>query len=150
EDSPALKPTSERPKKLARQAEVEIVNGPVRIDGKVAKLSNLDKIYWPNDGYAKRDLINYYLQVAEFIVPYLKDRPLSLLRHPNGINGASFFQKDTRPQPPPDWVKTVLLRSTSREGEKQWILCQDRATLAYVANLGCIELNPWNSRVQSP
>jgi bifunctional non-homologous end joining protein LigD len=150
EDSAAPKPISERPKKPARQGEVEIVNGPVRIDGKVAKLSNLDKIYWPDDGYAKRDLINYYLQVAEFIVPYLKDRPLSLLRHPNGIRADSFFQKDSRPQPPPDWVKTVLLQSTSKEGEKQWILCQDRATLAYVANLGCIELNPWNSRVQSP
>src|SRR5262249_19557210 len=74
----------------------------------------------------------------------------SLLRHPNGINGDSFFQKDTSSQPPPERVETVPLRSDRSEREKHWILCQDRATLAYVANLGCIELNPWNSRVQSP
>jgi bifunctional non-homologous end joining protein LigD len=136
-------------KRFAKASEYQIVNGSVRIDDRVLKFTNLDKIYWPNDGYTKRDLIEYYLQVADFIVPYLKDRPLSLLRHPNGITGSSFFQKDMSAQPPPEWVQTVLLRSTDDEREKRWILCQDRTTLGYVANLGCIELNPWNSRIQS-
>src|SRR5262249_48279575 len=146
--SPA-QPTSEPPKQVSPRDDTQIVHGPVRIDGKVLKFSNLEKTYWPEDDYRKRDLIEYYLGVAEFIVPYLKDRPLSLLRHPNGIHGASFFQKDTSAQPPPDWVQTIPLRSDKSGRDKKGILCQDRATLAYVANLGCIEMNPWNSRRQS-
>jgi bifunctional non-homologous end joining protein LigD len=121
--------------------------GPIGVDGRVVSLTNLDKVYWPEDGYTKRDLLEYYADVADVIVPYLKDRPLSLLRHPNGIRGASFFQKDVTAQSPPEWAQTVRLRSESGEKEKQWILCQDRATLLYLANLGCIELNPWNARV---
>jgi bifunctional non-homologous end joining protein LigD len=106
-------------------------------------------VYWPDEGYTKGDLIRYYAQVADFMVPYLKDRPLSLLRHPNGIHGQSFFQKDMSAQPPPDWVHTVRLRSESKDKEKQSIICQDQATLLYLANLGCIEINPWNARIGS-
>jgi bifunctional non-homologous end joining protein LigD len=92
-------------------------------------------------------LIEYYRQVAEFILPHLKDRPLSLLRHPDGIEGKSFFQKDVSLQPPPDWVETIQLPSDSGERKiLRSILCQDEPTLAYLANLGCIELNPWCSR----
>jgi bifunctional non-homologous end joining protein LigD len=134
---------------LPKRSDAKLANGPTRIDGKLLTFTNLDKVYWPEDGYMKRDLVEYYLQISDFIVPYLKDRPLSLLRHPNGITGASFFQKDVSPQPPPQWVQTIMLRSDERDKEKKWIVCNDQATLAYLANLGCIEMNPWNSRIQS-
>ncbi len=76
--------------------------------------THLDKIYWPDEGYTKGDLIDYYRRVAPALLPYLRDRPESLHRHPNGINGKSFFQKDVSRQPPPDWVKTVAVTSESR------------------------------------
>jgi bifunctional non-homologous end joining protein LigD len=126
-----------------------LTNGLVRIDGQNVRLSNLEKVYWPADGYTKRNLIEYYASIAEFILPYLRDRPLSLLRHPNGIESSSFFQKDMSAQPPPDWVRSIRLRSEQSEREKQWVTCQDRPTLVYLANLGCIEMNPWNSRIDS-
>jgi bifunctional non-homologous end joining protein LigD len=121
----------------------------VEIDGQNVSLSNLQKIFWPEDGYTKGDLIDYYRSVAHVIVPYLRDRPESLNRHPNGINGMNFFQKDVSRQPPPTWVKTVEIISDSDGDRSQTLLCQDEATLVYLANLGCIELNPWHARVAS-
>ena len=87
------------------------------IAGRVVQLTNLQKVYWPEDGYTKGDVIQYYREVSDFILPHLKDRPQSLHRHPNGINGKSFFQKDVSHQPPPDWVQTVTLTSES-DGKK--------------------------------
>jgi bifunctional non-homologous end joining protein LigD len=84
--------------------------------------------------------------VAPFILPHLRDRPMSLNRHPNGIHGPSFFQKDVAKQQPPAWVGTAEVASDTR-GSITYLLCQNEQTLLYVANLGCIELNPWNSRV---
>jgi len=115
------------------------------IGGHVVSLTNQQKVYWPNDGYTKGDMIDYYREVASFILPYLNNRPLSLNRHPNGILGASFFQRDVTNQPPPPWVKTAELTSDGKRVRS--VLCQDEATLIYLANLGCIELNPWNSRL---
>jgi bifunctional non-homologous end joining protein LigD len=113
----------------------------------LVSLTNQQKVYWPNDGYTKGDLIDYYREVADSILPYLIDRPQSLHRHPNGIQGESFFQHDVSRQPPPSWVQTAQLMS---DGKKiRSVLCQDEATLVYLANLGCIELNPWNSRVET-
>jgi bifunctional non-homologous end joining protein LigD len=123
-------------------------NRQISIGGRVVHVTNLNKLFWPKDGYVKGDLIEYYRQVAGVILPYLKDRPLSLHRHPNGIEGKSFFQKDVSRQPPPDWVQTVELPSDSGSRETiRSVLCQDEPTLIYLANLGCIELNPWNSRI---
>jgi bifunctional non-homologous end joining protein LigD len=110
-------------------------------------LTNLDKVYWPREGYTKGDLIAYYRAVAPVLLPYLRDRPQSLHRHPNGIEGKSFFQKDVSRQPPPDWVETVTIPPESGAKAITYLLCQDAASLLYLANLGCIELNPWNSRV---
>ncbi len=107
-----------------------------------AVLSNLDKIYWPEEGYTKGDMIRYYQEIAPFILPYLKDRPQSLHRHPNGINDKGFFQKDAKDEP--DWIKTVDVDSESKE-KIHYLLCQDKDSLAYINNLGCIEINPWNS-----
>ncbi len=110
-------------------------------------LTHLDKVYWPKEGYTKGDLIAYYREISPVILPYLRDRPLSLHRHPNGIEGQSFFQKDVSKQPPPPEVKTVTVKHDS--GHIRYALCQDEYTLLYLANLGCIEMNPWNARVGS-
>ena len=110
-------------------------------------LTNLDKRYWPD--VTKGDLIEYYREIASIILPYLRDRPESLHRFPNGIAGKSFFQKDVSRQPPPEWVKTVQITSESDGKESTYLLCQDQPSLLYAVNLGCIELNPWNSRIGS-
>jgi bifunctional non-homologous end joining protein LigD len=138
---------SEKPS-AASIKEMQVKPRPNRqetIGGRLVSLTNQHKVYWPNDGYTKGDLIDYYREVASFILPYLDNRPLSLNRHPNGILGASFFQRDVSNQPPPTWVKTAELTSDGKRVRS--VLCQDEATLVYLANLGCIELNPWNSRL---
>ncbi len=114
----------------------------VDVDGQQLKLTNLDKIWYPKDKVTKRDAINYYNDVAEYLVPHLKDRPLSLKRYPNGIHEEFFFQKNT-PDSYPGWLRTETIEST------RFIVANDRATLLYLANLGCIDQNPWMSRVQS-
>jgi bifunctional non-homologous end joining protein LigD len=118
-----------------------------KIKGHDLKFTNLSKVYWPEDNITKRDMLNYYYEVSEYIVPYLKDRPQSLNRFPNGINGNSFYQKDVKGKSP-DWVKTFPYKSS--EGErKEFLVGGDEATLLWMASLGCIEMNPWFSRVQS-
>lgn len=120
-------------------------NGSIAVGGRAVKLTNLDKMYWPEEGFTKRDLVSYYHEIAPLILPYLKDRPQSLNRHPKGIHGESFYQKDVEHHP--EWAKTVKIRSDSQEKEIRFLLCQDAATLVYMANLGCIEINPWSSRL---
>jgi bifunctional non-homologous end joining protein LigD len=117
----------------------------VEVGGQVVSLSNLDKLYWPEEGITKGDLIAYYQGIAEVIMPYLQDRPQSLLRHPNGITKPGFFQKDI--DHTPDWVRTVALRAESTGQDVDYLVCDNKATLAYMNNLGCIQLNPWNSRL---
>ncbi|MBD1385311.1 DNA ligase D [Mucilaginibacter rigui] len=119
-----------------------------KICGHDLKFTHLSKVYWPEDGITKRDMFNYYYQVAEYILPYLKDRPQSLNRFPNGIHGPSFYQKDVRGKSP-EWVRTFPY--TTSEGEdKDYLVGHDEATLLWMASLGCIEMNPWFSRIQSP
>jgi bifunctional non-homologous end joining protein LigD len=132
----------ERPRPPTRQSP-----GIQEIGGHAVPVTNLDKVYWPEDGYTKGDLIGYYREIADFILPYLRDRPESLNRHPNGIRAKNFFQKDVGRQPPPEWVQTVELISDSDGKRIRAPLCQDEATLVYLANLGCIELNPWHARI---
>lgn len=112
-------------------------------------MTNLEKVFWPEEGYTKGDLIEYYRAVAPVILPHLRDRPQSLRRNPNGIEGESFFQKDVAGVVP-GWIKTAEVRSESEDREITFMLCQDEATLVYMANLGCIEINPWNSRYRRP
>ncbi|RYZ50755.1 MAG: DNA ligase D, partial [Sphingobacteriales bacterium] len=111
--------------------------------------TNLSKIYWPVEKYTKRDLMNYYYQVAPFILPYLKDRPQSLNRHPNGINGKSFYQKDVSGKAP-DWIQTFPYHSEADNRDKEFLVCSDESSLLYMASLGTIEMNPWSSRIQAP
>ncbi|MES2543385.1 MAG: DNA ligase D [Bacteroidota bacterium] len=112
-------------------------------------LTNQNKIYFPDDGITKGDVVDYYNAVSEFILPYLKDRPQSLNRFPGGINGPSFYQKDIDLGKSPNWLKTEKVFSDSNKEYIDYLICNDKATLLYMANLGCIEINPWNSTIKS-
>jgi bifunctional non-homologous end joining protein LigD len=120
-----------------------------KVNGKELKFTNLHKTYWPDEKIAKRDLINYYYQMAPFILPYLKNRPQSLNRFPNGIKGKSFYQKDVTGKVP-DWMDTYLYHAEGDDTDKHFLITNDEATLLYVANLGAIEMNPWSSTVKKP
>ncbi|WP_316842389.1 DNA ligase D [Pedobacter gandavensis] len=121
----------------------------IKIKGHALKFTNLDKIYWPIEKVTKRDMINYYDQIAPFILPYLLDRPQSLNRYPDGITGGSFYQKDVTGKVP-EWVKTYLYHTEGDDSDKHFVVGDDEATLLYMANLGCIELHPWSSTIQKP
>lgn len=120
-----------------------------KVNGHELKFTNLDKIYWPENKIPKRDMINYYYQMAPFILPYLKNRPQSLNRFPNGITGKSFYQKDVTGKVP-DWMDTYLYHSDGDDRDKHFLISNNEATLLYVANLGAIEMNPWSSTVKNP
>jgi bifunctional non-homologous end joining protein LigD len=119
-----------------------------KVNGHDLKFGNLSKVYWPEDGYTKRDMLNYYYQVAEFILPYLKERPQSLNRFPNGIHGKSFYQKDVKGKAPL-WAKTFPYTTSDGE-DKEFLVGDNEATLLYMASLGCIEMNPWFSTIRHP
>lgn len=108
--------------------------------------THLDKIFFPKHAYTKGDLFEYYTTMADYILPYLKDRPLSLNRMPNGIKGESFFQKNNEHLP--DWVPSANIWSDSNNTNLHWIVGYDLKTLLYIVQLGSIEINPWNSRVK--
>ncbi len=120
-----------------------------KINGHELKFTHLSKVYWPKDKVTKRDMFNYYYQVAEYILPYLKDRPLSLNRFPGGINSKSFYQKDIKGKAP-EWITKTFPYTTSDKEKKEYLVGDDEAVLLWAASLGCIEMNPWFSRVQSP
>lgn len=109
-------------------------------------LTNLNKIFWPQEKITKGDLIEYYNTISTYILPYLKNRPQSLKRNPNGIIDRGFFQKDAG-ENIPDWINTQKIYSASTKEDVDYIVCNDKATLLYLSNLGCIEFNPWNSKV---
>ncbi len=118
----------------------------VKIGKEIVHLTNLDKVYWPDEGYTKGDLIKYYYEVSKHILPYLKDRPLIMKRYPNGISGSSFHQHDV--DEAPDYVRTAKLDMV--EGHAvDYIVGDNLPTLLYMANLGAIERHPWHSRVKN-
>jgi bifunctional non-homologous end joining protein LigD len=120
-----------------------------KVNGHQLKFSNTGKKYWPKENITKRDLLNYYYEVVPYILPYMKDRPQSLNRHPEGIDKPGFYQKNVA-NTVPDWLTTYNYKNTSKEGTKRFLVCTDEASLLYMVNMGCIELNPWHSRIQSP
>ena len=117
------------------------------------KLSNLDKPFWPEEGITKGDLIAYYRDVAPALVPHLRDRPFTMKRYPDGWQGKHFFQKDA-PSHMPDWIPTFAYRSTSRATREKrtlrYPLVNDELALLWMANMGCIDMNTWYSRVDKP
>ncbi|MBW3569191.1 DNA ligase D [Candidatus Parcubacteria bacterium] len=113
------------------------------------EFTNRDKIFWPDLGLHKGDLIDYYQTMAGKIMPYVKNRPMTLLRHPNGLRGNPFFQKHMD-QPLPHGFKTFRRYSESNKKDIDYFVCDSQDALLYMIQLGCIEINPWNSTVNLP
>ena len=116
----------------------------IRIGKYSVTISNRKKIYWPDEGFTKGDVIDYYNKIAGYILPHLKGRCLSLKRNPNGINDKGFYHKDAGKNAPA-YVDVFKVKSESNDKIIDYIVCNNKATLLYVANLGCIEINPWSS-----
>ncbi len=147
-----------REDKTAKQTRIEIPQTnstmekerKIKYGRKTVSLTNQDKVYWPKEGIKKGDMLSYYESIAEHILPYLKDKPISMNRFPNGINGQSFFQKDVEPDQLPSWIKTTPVHSESGDKMIDYILCNDPASLLFIANLGSIEINPWLASYKKP
>ncbi|MBA2564394.1 MAG: DNA ligase D [Gemmatimonadetes bacterium] len=154
---PSPAPRSARPKRAqptpkhrarssARRAPA---SAAVRVGPPEVPITNPSKVFFPHAGVTKGDVIAYYRDQADVILPYLEGRPLTLVRFPNGISGQSFFQKD-QPDWLPEWISTVSVPSeNSRKKIVDYLVCNDAATLTYVANLGTIDLHPWASRQEA-
>ena len=112
------------------------------------QFTNLSKVFWPEEGYTKGDLIEYYRSVSQWMLPYLTDRPLVLTRYPDGINGKSFFQKDA-PEYAQQFVRTITIWSEDSQRELDYFVCDNEASLLYIANMGAILLHVWSSRVST-
>jgi bifunctional non-homologous end joining protein LigD len=163
--------TDKKPEDVRREGEAEPEAGPaseadgVAADGEViaeaaprgpaararaavpreVRLSNLKKVFWPDEGYTKGDLIGYYDAIAPYMLPYLRDRPIVLTRYPDGIKGKSFFQKDA-PVFVPDWMRLESVYSKDSDRDIQFFVLDDAESLRYVANMGTIPIHMWSSR----
>lgn len=111
-------------------------------------VTHWDKLFWPEEKITKGDVVNYYISIADYILPYLKNRPQSLKRNPGGITDKGFFHKDAG-EDVPSFVQTIPLYSESSDKKIDYIICNNKATLTYLNNLGCIEINPWHSTIQA-
>jgi bifunctional non-homologous end joining protein LigD len=143
-----------REDKTAAEVRRELpVETELRHGKRVLRLSNLDKVFWPEEGITKGDLVTYYREIAAVLVPHLRDRPFTMKRYPDGWQGDHFFQKDA-PGHMPDWIPTRAYRSTSRESRQKrtirYPLVNDELALAWMVNMGCIDMNTWYSRVDRP
>jgi bifunctional non-homologous end joining protein LigD len=126
----------------------------VRRGRRLLRLSNLDKVFWPDEGITKGDLLSYYREIAPALVPHLKDRPFTMKRYPDGWKGQHFFQKDA-PSHMPEWIPTrpfeVSTRETPRRRRRiRFPLVNDELGLLWMVNMGCIDMNTWYSRVDRP
>jgi bifunctional non-homologous end joining protein LigD len=120
----------------------------IESDGQRVHLTHLNKVYFPEVGIKKRELLAHYYRMAEYILPFLKNRALVLRRYPDGVGGKAFFQKEA-PSFLPDWIETTIVHSDERGGNMKYIIANTRAALLYLTNLGCIDHNPWSSRKDS-
>ena len=146
-----LRMDKEKEKVVMETSDKQLADEETLDFGKVQlKLSHLNKVFWKDEGITKGDLLHYYRDMADWIIPYLKDKPISMRRQPNGISDPGFFQKDTDSAHLPDWIKTEPLHSDSNNKDIHYIIGQDAATLLYMVNLGCIEINPWLSSYKKP
>jgi bifunctional non-homologous end joining protein LigD len=119
-----------------------------KVCGQTLKFNHVTKLYWPEDGITKGEMLNYYYKVGEYMMPYLKDRPMSLNRFPGGIHGKSFYQKNVTDKAP-EWAKTF--DHVTDEGKvTKYLVGTDEASLLWMNSLGCIEINPWFSRAETP
>ncbi len=120
----------------------------VEVDGCEVALTNLNKVFWPKQGYTKRDLLNYYTSVSKWLLPHIKGRPMVMKRYPNGIGGDFFFMKRV-PEPHPEWLKTCDV-AHSDDNLIPFPLIDNLAALLWVINLGCIDLNQWYGTCDDP
>ena len=132
------------------EIEAELFSGKLEsvtldFQGKRFRLTHLNKIFFPESGYTKRNLLAYYYRVSEYLLPFLKDRPLVLRRYPDGIKGQAFFQKNM-PEGVPKWIETVPIPSEGKREDVEYVIANDLASLLYLTGLGCIDHNPWSSR----
>jgi bifunctional non-homologous end joining protein LigD len=126
----------------------------IRKGKRVVRLTNLDKLFWPEEGITKGDLLRYYRDIAPVLVPHLRGRPFTMKRYPDGWNGKFFFQKDA-PKHMPDWIKRVEITVSTRESPRQTRKIQapivdDELALLWMVNMGCIDCNTWYSRIDKP
>jgi bifunctional non-homologous end joining protein LigD len=120
----------------------------ITIEQRNFPVSNLDKLYWPQDKYTKGDLIKYYLEISTYMIEHLANRPIVFTRYPDGIEGKSFYQKNA-PDYLPSWIETFTLYSQDSQRNINYILITEPAALAWLANQGCIEIHPWLSSLES-
>jgi bifunctional non-homologous end joining protein LigD len=118
------------------------------VEGRALAVSNLDKVLWPKAGFTKGEMIHYYIQIAPAILPHLKDRPLTMKRYPDGVEGDFFYEKNC-PGHRPKWVKTAKVWSEPNQRDIDYCLAQDLPTLVWAANLADIELHTSLSREKS-
>ncbi|HXM97221.1 MAG TPA: DNA ligase D [Candidatus Dormibacteraeota bacterium] len=118
------------------------------VDGKELKLTHLSKVYFPKDGFTKRQVLAYYARVSPYLLPFLEDRPLVLHRYPNGIGKEAFYQKDAGPTAP-EWLRTADIYSETKKENVPYFMANDLASLLYLTNLGCIDHNPLPARYKS-
>jgi bifunctional non-homologous end joining protein LigD len=116
----------------------------VKVDGREVHLTHLQKPFWPELGITKGDLLQYYADVAPYLLPHLRTRAMVMKRYPNGAFGAFFFMKRV-PEPHPEWIKTCSIEHASKS-IIDFPLVNDLASLLWIVNLGCIDLNPWYGR----
>lgn len=121
----------------------------VRVEGREIEVTNLEKLLWPDEGITKADYIHFVFMLSHRLLPQLKDRPLTVTRYPDGIDGEGFYQKDC-PAYAPDWIPTYPVASDKSDKVTRYILPQEPATLVWLANQAAIEFHPWMSRVQTP
>jgi len=114
------------------------------IDGREVHLTNLDKIFWPDAGWRKADLISYYIGISPHILPHLRRRPLVMVRYPDGISGESWFHKDL-PAGAPEWVQTIRVWHHAEKKEVHYVVCDDLPTLTWLAQMGTIEIHTWTA-----
>lgn len=136
------------PKPMKKETKTEESDTVLKVDKQSVKLTNQNKIYFPKDEVSKGDLIQFYQSISKYILPHLKNRPQSMNRFPNGIDGLSFYQKDAAEEIP-SWIETEKVFSESTEKDINYIVCNNKATMAYLNNLGCIEFNVWTSQIQT-
>jgi bifunctional non-homologous end joining protein LigD len=117
--------------------------------GRPVTLTRTDKLFWPRLGLTKGDMIQYYSEMAPYLLPHLYNRPLTAVRYPDGVEGKSFYQKNA-PSETPDWVRTYPVWSRQSNRSISYILVNDKATLIWLSNQACLELHPWYSRADAP
>lgn len=144
-----MTPLGTKPGSVLQQLEGRQSQMVLAVDDHELSLTNLDKVLWPpmgrSRGFTKRDLLRYLARVSSWLLPHLAGRPLFVTRYPNGVNGKSFYQKHW--DNPPPFARTVTIYSSHNEGDSDYLICDNLATLLWLAQMGGLELHPWFSRV---